>query len=47
MKADWEHLEAVFRGRSPERAALAFTYGSLLETKKISQQSKLTGAGIW
>lgn len=35
MKADWEHLEAVFRGRSPEWAALAFKYGSLLETKNL------------
>lgn len=34
MKADWKHLEAVFRGRSPEWATLAFKYGPLLETKK-------------
>jgi len=46
MKADWEHLEAVFRGHNPEWATLAFKYGPLLETKNLPA-SKLTGAGIW
>lgn len=46
MTADWKHLEAVFRGRRPEWATLAFKYSPLLETKNLPA-SKLTGAGIW